>query len=240
MPRPQGRAGQGERNCGPLNSCSSPPPESGLQPDFQQGNSGHRLRGLWRKRLQKLLQIPAGLETSTPCSALHCQVPPRVFPSLIPSPRDKASAASYPADSGALSLSESPVCQLLTCSTLHQTYLRAFRCFSSACISKNSGNRSRDLYPSPGLASWECLLICKGNPTLPVFQCFPFPWGARRGFGLTLSTSLNHSCLFKFPNHMEQAQQVLGEDDPIQSQAICEGLRAGPPPSHLLSQSVRV
>ena len=93
--RSSAQAGQGREkgNWNPLTSCSSPLPESGLQSDFQQGNSGHKLRGLWRKRLQKLLQIPAGLETSTPCPALHCQVPPQGVPALVPSTRDKASAA---------------------------------------------------------------------------------------------------------------------------------------------------
>lgn len=87
------RAGKGERKQGSSAfQCMSPPHESGPQPDFPQRNSGHRLKGLWRKRLQET-RIPAELEISIPQGALHCQVLSHVFPALIPFPRDKASAA---------------------------------------------------------------------------------------------------------------------------------------------------
>lgn len=90
-------------------------------------------------------------------------------------------------------------------------------------------------------------LICKGNPTLPLPSSAAFfLLGTRRGFGLVLSPSLDSSCLLKLPNHTEEAQQVLGEDDLTQYTVICEGLRPEPRvsglisnPSHLSPQSVK-
>lgn len=82
--------------------------------------------------------------------------------------------------------------------------------------------------------SW---LICKGNLSLPLPSSAAFfLLGTRTGFGLVLSPSLDSSCLLKFPNHTEEAQQVLGEDDLTQYTVICEGLTN---PSHLSPQSVK-
>lgn len=162
--RRSAQAGKGERKQGSSEfQCTSPPRESGPQPDFHQRNSGHRLRGLWRKTLQET-QIPAELEISIPHRALHCQVPSHVFPALSPSPRNMASAAQQLLSIRLWCLVFLRESRFLTaiCSTLHQTHLRIFRYFSGGLWGSTPLLHSRELWEqeqrpvtSLDLASWE-------------------------------------------------------------------------------------
>lgn len=96
--------------------------------------------------------------------------------------------------------------------------------------------RTQGTQKRPRPLAWPGL---RGLPPCFCLPVPPLPLGARRGLGLALSPSLNHSCL-KLPCHREEATEVLGEDDPAQSQVICEGLGPGPPPPHLSPQSVKL
>lgn len=107
--RSSAQAGEG-REEGQL-PMSFPSSQLCLRPDVHQENSGHRLRDLWGKRLQKLTDSSWAGDKHTP-SCRPMAGATQVLPALIPSLRDMASGAKQVlsiTDSGVLSLSETPV-----------------------------------------------------------------------------------------------------------------------------------